>query len=122
MLVIRHEQFDVLTDVRRELLGERVLSFVRTGYASQCAAFSESELRGLVATALRRSRTHGFGTYADILRWINVMFTLGCNFDEDPEFPWARDILADNSLRPGSKVDMIVGRTLDHLQSLAEVH
>jgi hypothetical protein len=121
MLVVRQAQLEVFTDARRELLGERILAFIREKYSAQCAAFSEADLRGLVAIALKRSRQHGFNAHADILRWINVMFTLGCNFDEDPDFPWAQEILADRALRPASKVDMIVGRTLDHLQSLTEV-
>lgn len=122
MLIIRKEQLEVFTKAQRELLGERILAFIREKYATQCAAFSEADLRGLVAIALKRAREHGFVAHADILRWINVMFTIGCHFDEDLEFPWAKEILGDKTLRPGSKVDMIVGRTLDHLQTLAEGH
>jgi len=118
MLTIRKAQLEVFADVQRGALGERILAFISEKYAQEAAAFSESELRGLIAIALKRSREHGFGAYADILRWVNVMFTLGCNFDEDPDFPWAKEILADKTLRPASKVDMIVGCTLDHLNSI----
>ena len=120
MLIIRNEQLSIFEDARRRSFGDDTLAFIRTNYPDACSRFSEAELRGLVAIALRKAKEHRFTDHADILRYINVMYTLGCEFEADPDFPWAREIMGDTRLRPGSKMDRLSARTLDHLRALEQ--
>ena len=122
MLTIRQTQLARLHDDLSVRYGDRVIAFIRGRYADRCAAFTEAELRGLVATALRRSREHGFDREADILRYVNIMYTLGCDFDRDPAFPWAAEILARPQLSGASKVDLLVARTAQHLREFEAAH
>jgi hypothetical protein len=118
MLKIRDQQMVVLQDLQRQTFGDATLAFIRERYPQACASFSEADLRGMVALALRKAREHGITAHADILRYINVMFTLGCDFEADPDYPWAQEIMNTPRLKPASKINQLTARTLRHLQTL----
>jgi hypothetical protein len=120
MLIIRRQQMAELERAQRRAFAEDTVSFIRTQYAEACAQFSPQDLTGMVAQALRKARDYNFTAHTDILRYINVMYTLGCDFDTDPRYPWARDILTNPRMRPRSKIDRLVARTLEHLRMLEQ--
>jgi hypothetical protein len=120
MLTIRKEQ---MSEFERALLrasAESVLAFVREQQPEACARFGETEVRNMVAKCLRKAREHHIASYADILRYINVMYALGCDFESDPEYPWAREIMTHPRLRPEAKINRLVARTLEHLRTLEQ--
>lgn len=116
LLTIRRAQYAVFANERRRVLREETVQLIRTRFAAEWQRFGEEEVRALVALAFRKARLWRLVEYGDILRIVNVMFTLGCHFDEDPDYPWARAILARAELRPASRVDALVARTLAHLK------
>lgn len=118
LLTIRRGQMAVFEAERRRVLCEDAIRLVRERYPAEWARFGEAEVRALVLLAMRKARQWGVTGYGDLLRIVNLMFTLGCGFDEDPDHPWAREVLARADLRPASRVDLLVARALAHLQSL----
>jgi hypothetical protein len=118
MLTIRDEQMREFEKLQRRIFAEDTVQFIKTTHADACARFGEDALRSMVAQALRKAREYHLTAQTDILRYINVMYTLGCDFDADPQYPWAREIMSHPRLRPGSKMNRLVARTLDHLRAL----
>lgn len=97
--------------------GVSTLAYLKEQFPQACAKFDDDELRAMMALALRKSREHGFTTHAQILRYINVMYALGCEFEADPDYPWAHEIMSHPRLRPGSKIDRLVARTAAYMKT-----
>jgi len=120
MLTIRDEQMLQLDAAQRQSFGEQTIAMLRAEFPQACAGFDDAELRGTVARALRKAREYGLTEQSDVFRYINVMYTLGCDFEDDPDYAWARAIMTHPRMRGGSKVDHLVERTKAHLRSLEE--
>ena len=118
MLIIRGAQMKEFEALQRQSFGQTTLDFIRQSYPQLCANFGDDALRDMVAQSLRKAREHNITSQADILRYINVMFTLGCDFETDPDYRWAHDIMSHPRLRPESKIDQLTARTLEYLKSL----
>jgi len=71
---------------------------------------------GLAATiswGVQRAALHGFRDEFDVLRYVNLMLTLGLEFDTDPEFPWCAEILAKSDWPPAARMDALTERALE---------
>ena len=120
LLKIRDAQMVALEGLQRQTFGERAISLIRERYPQAWERFGEAAVRDMVALALRKTRDHSITARADILRYINGMFTLGCDFEVDPAYPWAREIMNQPRLTPESKINQLTARTLKYLQSLEQ--
>lgn len=117
MLTIRKEQMSTFEGERQRRFGEATVAYILEQFPGACSQYGEGDVRAMVAQALSKAREYGIPGQADILRYINVMYTLGCDFDTDPRFPWAREILARPGMRPDSKIERLVARTLEHIET-----
>ncbi len=119
-LTIRNPQMAALEEAQRQEFGKRTIAFIRERYPEACSRFGDQAVRDMVALSLRKAREHGLTARSDILRYINVMYTLGCEFESDPRYPWAREIMSQPRLRPESKINQLTARTIQYLQSLEQ--
>jgi len=75
-----------------------------------------AHLRDIVAHGHRRAAAHGFVTEQDVCKFLNLMFTFGHAFDEDPRLPWVEPFLG-GALRPDPtlRINRLCRRAADHL-------
>jgi hypothetical protein len=59
--------------------------------------------------------TYGITSERDIILFLNHMYMLSPDFDTNPDFPWASEILNNPSIAPASKMDWLSGRTYHRL-------
>jgi hypothetical protein len=67
-------------------------------FPEECAALGELKIRDTVRYSIHRATTHGFVSERDVCKFVDVMFILGREFDEDQSLPWARTILSNNEV------------------------
>jgi hypothetical protein len=100
MLTIRKDQMRVLAEAR---LIDLAAAQARGHFAAACNELGSglnSELRG----RLRAANRYGLTEDRDVLLYVSLTFALGPNFDADPRYPWAADILnAGPSMPPWLK-------------------
>ena len=79
---------------------------------SVCQAMPEEDLRRAIRWGLRRARNYGFSADFDQLRYLNLMFVFGFEFDVNPLYPWAGKTLANRDLVPRARMDLLMDRAM----------
>ncbi|SPE42730.1 conserved hypothetical protein [Candidatus Sulfopaludibacter sp. SbA3] len=121
MLVIRQSQmqcFDVESRVRFEQ--KLVQHFLKT-YPRECRqAGGAGQIGALVAAAIERATGLGFTDQAQVSLFVAMSFILGCDFDRDPQIPWAGQILRNPAIRNlALRINAVYDRMLEYLEETA---
>lgn len=107
MLVIRAAQLAVLAKPAIDRLRARARAHLQAHFAGQCAALGPERLGDAVDHGLARASAHGFTTEPDLLKYLNLCFTFGRDFDADPACAWAAEILGDGRLDPDERMERL---------------
>jgi hypothetical protein len=106
MLTIRREQIRALAEPGVEDFLRRAAAHLREYFGADCTALGEVALRDAIRHGYQRASGYGLETERDLLRYLTLMFVFGRDFDVDPAFPWAREVLGSAS-PPSSKTDRL---------------
>ena len=113
MLKIRPEQMETLAEVQLRRLERDAIAHVQEFWSEQAKAQGEDGVRSMVQRALQRSDVYGIEEESDVLRFINLMYALGDDFDT--EQPWAAKILADEGAPGTERMDALCDRAVELL-------
>ena len=116
-LRIRDAQMKVFAGVYENGFRLRAAAWLRETFPDQCAEFGDGEIRAIVETALEHASRHRIAREVDILRWLNLMFALGFDFDTNPDLPWVREVLEDTGVHPDAVAPWLTDRALRHLKA-----
>jgi hypothetical protein len=111
MLVLRRAQMDALARSAREPFVENVTAHLRRVWPEECAAMGGAGVEAFVEKGLARCDRYGIETEYDAGRYCDLMLLLTPDFDEDPNIPWAQDILTSPGFDGRVKVDQLMERT-----------
>lgn len=112
MLQIRRQQMKVLWECGMTSLAE---TFLRKNLSDDCQAIGPEAVRQSITLALHKAKAYGLEEPDAVLRYLNVMYTIGFLFDEDPQYPWATTLLGNKRMRPASKMDLLCHRVRQEL-------
>jgi hypothetical protein len=115
VLKIRPEQRDALGAVHLASYEERMLSHVNHFFPEQCEALTEEQTVEAIREGIQRAAAYEIVAERDVCKFTDLMFAFGRDFDSNPEYPWAREILRD-PLLPNSHIRM------DRLFQAAKAH
>jgi hypothetical protein len=107
MLVIRKAQFDSLRDAALRNLVSLAYRHLTTALPEAVSAFGEQAVLASAQQAVSKCQTYGIERDADVLRYLNLMYVLGFDFDTDPAHPWSASILSDPKLTGRTKLDLL---------------
>lgn len=111
MLVIRRAQMDALARSTMDTFVENVTAHLRRVWPEECAAMGDEGLEAFVARGMAKCERYGIDTEYDAGRYCDLMLLLTPDFDEDPNVPWAQDILTSPGYDGRVKVDELMERT-----------
>jgi hypothetical protein len=109
--MIRNEQLQVLTERSQE---RWLVQHVKRCFPDFAAGFQPAALLDCVRRNRRRAIRY-FRTEAGISLYIDLVCLLGECFTEDPNLPWAREILANPSLDETQRRSMLYSKARAHL-------
>jgi hypothetical protein len=90
-----------------------MVEHVRTYFPTHFRVLGETGIRPLIHYGYARAASHGLDTQRSVCLYINAMLLMGSNFDVDPMYPWAAEILSDTSGRyPRLRIDRLSDRSL----------
>jgi len=91
-LEIRSAQLPALAPATPSFRG-RACEHLRRHFPEATAALGDRALSVLVDDGTRRAMHYGFVSERDVCKFLNLMFTFGRHFDQDPRQAWARPFL-----------------------------
>ena len=107
MLLIRDEQLLALRGVREKEYERRLAAHLRKYFSETCADLGERGLRDAVRYGIKRAKAYGIQAERDVVKYLNLMFVFGRDFDTDPRFPWAASMLRSTDYGPTLRINQV---------------
>jgi hypothetical protein len=117
MLRIPRRQQDALCEAQVADFERRAAVHLRSYFAEDIQALDDSALRQLIRHGIDRAAGFGVVAERDVTLYLDVMVTLGPDFDRDPTLPWAYEILVEPELpEPARRMRRLFRATLAHVE------
>jgi hypothetical protein len=107
VLLIRDEQVSALRRVRQKEYEKRLAAHLRKYFSETCADLGARGLRDAVRYGIHRARSYGIHSERDVVKYLNLMFVFGRDFDTDPRFPWAASMLRSTDYGPTLRINQV---------------
>ena len=121
MFVVRREQADILTGVAVEQMEDNIAEHLVTCWPDETRGMTDDDLLRWVRYGVERGRPYDIVTEYDVARYLDLMFFLQADFEDNTYFPWAREILEDPTLSGRVKVDRLMEHTTQMTRDLVAV-
>ena len=112
-MVIRKLQMDLMAEANRRAFQRRALRHCQDCFPWASALLGDTGVRSYVETGLQKAAAFGFDSEPDPLKYLNLVFTFGPDFDQ---LPWAAEILADHSFAAPVRIAILTDTALDELR------
>jgi hypothetical protein len=120
MLVIRDEQMQAFAqNAKRQFESEMVRHI--SGFApGRFEALGEKAVREMVSLGIERAEKYGFSNRGPARFYIELMFLLGSDFDTDPQYAWAAEVLGGpDPADQMTRADQLHQKTLSYIETAA---
>lgn len=85
-------------------------------FPNHCEALGDSGVREAIQYGTQQAESYDIVTERDVCKYIDLMFALGRDFDTDPDFAWAHEILHDETIEDGrERIDQLCRAAITHL-------
>ncbi len=99
MLTLRKEQIAVLSDAEAKKFIDRVAAHVAKFFPGKVKTLGEQKTRDDIRYGVTRAASYGIKAEREVCLYIDVMFVLGRDFDNDPALDFASRILRDSNIK-----------------------
>ena len=117
MLQLRPEQLAAFERVEMDKFIARARRNIREFWAEESEQQDDASLDQLITRSVARCRELDADGEEDILIYINHMYALGEDFENDSLFPWVSEILQDASMDGSARMEALAERTEMELSS-----
>lgn len=107
MLVIRDEQMEVLSEYCRRSFVERMIAHIDETYPGVIKDKFGADTGSFVSAGVAKAERYGIVYEDDIEAFLDMMARLGPDFDADPRYPWAPEVLDDAERSGSAKVALL---------------
>jgi hypothetical protein len=128
MLKITREQLQAFERLSRQRFVEETIDHLYQFTPVHARSLRSERLRSIIELGIHRALKHGFTQCGPVRLFIEVMFTLGSDFDSDPQYPWVATLIGQEQagelqldrahefyLATNSYLDVAVGPEGKHL-------
>jgi hypothetical protein len=113
MFKLRKEHLDAFEAQVVKLFTTRVVAHLKAVWPDECKELGDAPLGELARKAIQRAAALGLSAELDVVRFVDLCFLLGVDFETNPLAGWTRPILADPALSPAARMDMLYLRMED---------
>lgn len=117
VLTFRKEQLAIFERQAELRFVDTALFHLRSTLPETCEELGESAVIDSIEKAIQKSKGYGFETEKLVLDYINLMYWLGFDFDEDPDYPWVQETLQNTSLEPENRMEWLTETALETLDA-----
>ncbi len=117
MLIIRKAQMEAFRSSKERQFVQKAVKHLETAIPERCLKLGSEAVIDSVHTALRKGKEYGMESEFDFLRYLNLMYTAGFEFDTET---WAAELLGNAKLDPGVKLELLRERVRQKQAGLEE--
>ena len=111
MFVVKTNQISALRLSEFEM---EMVAHVREFFPNHFFSMQETGTRNTIQYGYLNAKKYGFNTQRNVCLYLNNMLVLGSNFDIDPQYPWAIEILNDKKEKdPRQRADKLTDKMLN---------
>jgi hypothetical protein len=116
MLKIRPEQMETFEAAALKGFEDRMVEHLRNFSPKHAQVLDEEELRTVVRYGIEHAESHDLTSERSIRIYTEIMLMLGSNFDVDPQYPWASEILGRAEEDQVTRIDAIFEKAWDYAE------
>ena len=117
MLRIRKDQLDALGAAQVAEFERRAAVHLRTFFPDACHVLDDAALREVIRHGIVRAASYGVEGEREVTLYLDVMMTIGHDFDRDFTLPWAYAILVDPELpEPERRMRRLFRTVVEHVE------
>ena len=98
MLKIRNEQMQEFKAVSLQKFEDEMVCHIQEFTPPHYLVLGEDGVREVVRLGIREAKRYAFTNRGPVQFYIEMMFMIGSYFDTDPQYPWAAQILNDQTI------------------------
>lgn len=118
MLTIRTQQMEKFSEAALKRFEDTMVVHLKEFFPDFCETSGEPKIRELIRYGVKRSAFYQFNAERDVSRYIDLMVTLGPDFDADKQLHWAGEILRTRN-SPETRVSILLETAQKHLSKSA---
>ena len=107
MLMIKNKQMEVFKQHAKDIFKKNVFNHLRSVFPEETLLVSDEKLEYLINIGIINSQKYEISMEWDIRRYLECCILYGWNFDTDPNYQWAINILNDKDFDGKTKMDKI---------------
>jgi hypothetical protein len=117
MFNIRKEQLDALSEASLKNYENRMVIHLNKFFQPQCKLLGDAKLRETIHYGIARAKSYAIISERDVCKYIDLMLAFGRDFDKDPNYSLAQQILTDKAiLDPTQRINKLFETALAHLR------
>jgi hypothetical protein len=107
MLIIRNEQIEAMSSYQVERFLTDCLDFKKQFWPETDSDLSAKELNEKVRKIVSKADGYGIKEEELVLRFLNLEYALGPDFDSSGQYDWVPGILADENINSLDKIEQL---------------
>jgi hypothetical protein len=96
-MIIRKEQTDVFSERSLSGFERRLIEHLNRCFPAECEALGLQATENVIRYGIERAAGYGINLERDVCKYIDLMFVLGHDFDQQPDLPWVSEMLKDDT-------------------------
>jgi hypothetical protein len=120
LLKIRDEQMKIFEQAAQRNFAGEMVGHVRQFAPRHSKIIGEHGVRQVVGMGMERARRYGLNNRGPVRFYIELMFMLGSDFDTDPQYPWASEVLNESNCPDQSeRADRLFRGATDYFEKVS---
>jgi hypothetical protein len=115
MLTMRPKQMEAFSEAALKDFEELMIPHLKKFFPEFCEAAGEQEVRKLIQHGVKRAASYQINAKCDVSRYIDLMVSLGADFDKDKNLPWAGEILKTRN-SADARISVLLKTAAKHLK------
>lgn len=116
MFTLHGKQINIFKDAALKRFEDEMVEHIRAFFPNHYQAMQEQTARTVIQYGYMKAKSYDLNTIRNVCLYLNNMLLLGSNFDDDPQYPWAKEILTDKHIQnPMIRIDKLSDKTLEEL-------
>jgi hypothetical protein len=115
MLAIRPQQMQKFSEAALKRFEDTMVVHLKNFFPDFSETSDEPKVRELIRYGIKRSGSYKIAAEKDVSRYIDLMVSLGPDFDTDKQLSWASEILRTNN-SPEMRISILLKTAENHLR------